>query len=155
MKDYLMCPNCGKKVVVYRNPYPTVDVIIELPSGIVLIKRKNPPFGWALPGGFINYGESAEVAAVREALEEVSLKVRLKYIHGVYSDPRRDPRHHSISIVFVGEAEGEPVAKDDAAEVGIFTEESLPSPIVFDHKKILKDYFRRLKKPEDSVICKG
>lgn len=148
MKDYLMCPNCGKKVMVYKNPYPAVDVIIEVPEGVVLVKRKNPPFGWALPGGFINYGESAEVAAAREALEEVGLKIKLKGLFGVYSDPKRDPRYHTIAIVFVAEASGEPKAGDDAADVGVFSEGNLPSPLVFDHKKILKDYFKRCRKQE-------
>lgn len=151
MKDYLMCPNCGKKVMVYKNPYPAVDVVIELPEGIVLVKRKNPPFGWALPGGFVNYGESVEVAAAREALEEVGLKIRLKGLLGVYSDPKRDPRYHVISVAFVAEADGEPKAGDDAAEVGIFTQENLPSPLVFDHKKILKDYFKRYKRPQENA----
>ncbi len=150
MKEYLMCPNCGKKVVIYKNPYPAVDVIIELSGrGIVMVKRKNPPFGWALPGGYVNYGETVEMAAVREALEEVSLKINLKYLLGVYSDPKRDPRYHTISIAFVAEAEGEPKAGDDATEVGIFDEGALPTPIVFDHKKILKDYFKRIKKAEE------
>lgn len=151
MKDYLMCPNCGKKVMVYKNPYPAVDVVIEVPGGIVLVKRKNPPFGWALPGGFVNYGESVEVAAAREALEEVGLKIRLKGLLGVYSDPKRDPRYHVISIAFLAEAEGEPKAGDDAAEVGVFDQENLPTPLVFDHKKILKDYFKRYKKPQENA----
>lgn len=127
----------------YRNPLPTVDIIIELKGGgIVLIKRKNPPEGWALPGGFVDYGESLEDAARREAEEETSLKVRLKAQLHAYSDPKRDPRFHTLSVVFVAEAEGRPVAKDDAAEAGVFTEDTLPRPIAFDHYDILKDYFR-------------
>ena len=127
----------------HRNPIPTVDVIIELPcGGVVLIERKNPPYGWAIPGGFVDAGESLEEAAVREAEEETSLKVRLKCQLHAYSDPSRDPRFHTISVVFVAEAEGTPRARDDAKGVGVFTEENLPSPLAFDHARILKDYFR-------------
>ncbi|MCS6925063.1 MAG: NUDIX hydrolase [Candidatus Binatia bacterium] len=125
-----------------RNPAPTVDVIIELASGgIVLIRRKNPPFGWALPGGFIDYGESAEAAAIREAREETSLDVRLIELLHVYSDPHRDPRRHTIAIVFIARAEGKPHAADDATEAGIFFEHDLPTPLAFDHARILHDYF--------------
>ena len=125
-----------------RNPAPTVDIIIELDSGgIVLIKRKNPPLGWALPGGFIDYGESAEDAAVREALEETSLHVRLIELLHVYSDPKRDPRHHTISTVFIAKASGIPHGADDAAEAQVFTEGHLPAPLAFDHAQILRDYF--------------
>ncbi len=127
----------------YRNPLPTVDIIIELPgSGIVLIERKNEPHGWAIPGGFVDYGESIEDAAVREALEETSLKVRLVCQMHAYSDPKRDPRFHTVSVVFVARSEGEPQARDDARGIGVFTEEDLPAPLVFDHAEILKDYFR-------------
>ncbi|MDO8426535.1 MAG: NUDIX hydrolase [Deltaproteobacteria bacterium] len=128
---------------LYRNPLPTVDIIIELGGkGVVLIERKNEPKGWAIPGGFIDAGESAEEAAVREAFEETSLKVRLKAQMHAYSDPKRDPRSPTISIVFVAEAKGEPVAKDDAKNVGVFNEGGLPEPLAFDHAKILSDYFR-------------
>ncbi len=146
MKDQLLCPNCGKMVEKYRNPFPTVDIIIETgkqKAGIVLIKRKNPPFGWALPGGFVDYGESLESAAKREAEEETSLRVELLYQLGAYSDPSRDPRHHTISVVFVGRATGMPKAADDAIDVGIFDRHSLPNPMAFDHKEILRDYFKR------------
>jgi len=142
MKDRLKCPHCGNIVEKYRNPFPTVDIIIEMGKGrIVLIKRKNPPFGWALPGGFVDYGESLESAAVREAEEETSLKVELLYQLGAYSDPQRDPRQHNISVVFVARAAGEPRAADDAAGVGIFDTDSLPETLAFDHGKILQDYF--------------
>ncbi len=128
---------------VYRNPVPTVDIIIEVGKrGIVLIERKNPPYGWALPGGFVDYGESLEEAACREAKEETSMDVRLLCQLHAYSDPERDPRRHTISVVFVARADGEPVAGDDAKGVGVFTEENLPAPLCFDHEKILKDYFR-------------
>ena len=144
MKEQLLCPHCGKSVASYRNPLPTVDIIIELADGIVLIKRKNPPFGWALPGGFVDYGESLEAAAVREAREETSLDVRLVSQLGAYSDPRRDPRHHTISVVFVAEADGRPRAADDAAEIGVFDRETLPEGMAFDHAEILQDYFDAL-----------
>lgn len=124
-----------------RNPIPTVDVIIEMGGAVVLIKRRNPPPGWALPGGFIDYGEPAEAAAVREAQEETGLRVRLTELFGVYSDPRRDPRHHTLSVVFIGTATGQPVAGDDAAEAGIYTADQLPAPLAFDHGQILAEYF--------------
>ena len=128
----------------FKNPIPTVDIIIELKGsrGIVLIERKNPPLGWAIPGGFVDYGETLERAAIREALEETSLQVRLKYQLHSYSNPERDPRFHTISTVFVAEADGIPKAKDDAKGIGVFKEDNLPQPLVFDHKEILKDYFR-------------
>lgn len=125
----------------HRNPLLTVDIIIECREGIVLIERKNPPLGWALPGGFVDYGESLEMAAVREAGEETSLKVHLKEQMHTYSDPSRDPRHHTVSTVFIATAEGTPAARDDAKNAGIFSADTLPSPIVFDHLQILTDYF--------------
>lgn len=110
--------------------------------GIVLIKRKNPPYGWALPGGFVDYGESLEEAAVREAREETSLDVRLKRQFFTYSDPDRDPRQHTITTVYVAEAEGRPQALDDAADIGIFTQREINFSLAFDHRKIIDDYFR-------------
>jgi ADP-ribose pyrophosphatase YjhB (NUDIX family) len=141
MKDQLLCPHCGKIVKAYRNPFPTVDIIIEMDEGIVLIKRKNPPFGWALPGGFVDYGESLEASAVREAKEETSLDVTLVSEFGAYSEPDRDPRMHTITVVFIAKAEGEPQAADDAAEIGIFYKDTLPEKLAFDHGSILQDYF--------------
>jgi len=142
MKEGLTCPNCGSLVHRYRNPIPTVDIIIELEDkGIILIKRAKEPFGWAIPGGFVDYGESLEDAARREAREETSLKVELLGQFGAYSDPERDPRHHTISVVFLARARGRPEARDDAIEVGVFTKEDLPSPLAFDHAQILADYF--------------
>ncbi len=117
-----------------------MDIIIEAMEGIVLIGRKNEPLGWALPGGFVDYGESLEQAAVREALEETGLHVALTRQLKTYSDPERDPRHHTISTVFIATADGLPSAGDDARETGIFTRKTLP-PLVFDHAKILADYF--------------
>ncbi len=126
-----------------RNPVPTVDIIIELPGGIVLIKRKNPPLGWALPGGFVDYGESLEDAAVREAAEETGLDVTLVRQFHSYSDPKRDERLHTITTVYVARAQGEPVAADDAAGAGVFKSfEELPRPLCFDHALILEDYFK-------------
>ena len=135
----------------YRNPVPTVDIIIEIKRedsrpGIVLIKRKNPPYGWALPGGFVDYGESLEEAALREAKEETSLDVELKGQLHTYSDPERDPRQHTISTVFMAESGGKPRAQDDAAEIGVFTQEEIDFPLAFDHQEILADYFEYKKK---------
>lgn len=138
--DSLTCPSCGEPVKKYRNPFPTVDIIIELQGGIVLIKRKNPPYGWALPGGFVDYGESLEDAAVREAREETGLEVRNLRLLGCYSDPGRDDRMHSISTVYVAESSGQPQAADDAAYAAVFPLDSLPGPLCFDHARILGDY---------------
>lgn len=124
-----------------RHPLPTVDIIIEAAGGIVLIERRNPPAGWAIPGGFVDYGETLEAAARREAKEETSLEVELVGQLGAYSDPRRDPRGHTISTVFVARAKGTPRADSDACGIGVFTEGTLPSPIAFDHLRILADYF--------------
>lgn len=126
----------------YRSPNPTVDIIIEHKGGIVLIQRKNYPFGWAIPGGFVDYGESVEHAAIREAKEETNLRVRLKRQFHVYSDPNRDPRQHTISTVFIAEAKsGVLEGKDDARKAAIFTRRTLPKVMAFDHRKVLKDYF--------------
>lgn len=126
----------------YRNPIPTVDIIIELPGGgIVLIERNNPPYGWAIPGGYLGYSESLEECAVREAEEETSLEVTLKRQFHTYSDPGRDARHHSVSTVFVATAEGTPKGADDAKSARVFTRDNLPDNVAFDHRQILEDYF--------------
>lgn len=127
-----------------KTPSLTTDILIELTDRperpIVLIQRKNPPHGWALPGGFVDVGESVEHAAVREAKEETALRVKLKILLGCYSDPTRDSRGHTASVVYVAEAQGQPRAQDDAAGVAIFNPEALPYPLVFDHARMLDDY---------------
>lgn len=133
-------------MTTYRNPVPTVDIIIEVEredghTGILLIKRRNPPLGWALPGGFVDYGESLEEAAVREAKEETSLDVTLKRQFRTYSAPDRDPRQHTISTVYIASASGTPRARDDALDIGVYTQEEIDFPLAFDHEKILADYF--------------
>jgi 8-oxo-dGTP diphosphatase len=125
-----------------RSPLPTVDIIIEVAGGgVVLIERKNPPHGWALPGGFVDYGESLESAAVREAEEETSLQVQLIEQFYTYSDPSRDKRHHTISTVYIATAQGVPKGADDAKTAKVFAAGQLSQPIVFDHLQILSDYF--------------
>lgn len=141
----LACPKCGARVRRYRNPFPTVDVIIELigsgdPPQVVFIERKNPPLGWALPGGFVDYGERTEDAARREAAEETGLSVELIHLLGVYSDPARDPRQHNISVVYVARASGEPQAGDDAGKVRVADAAAPPGGLCFDHQQIIDDY---------------
>lgn len=128
-----------------ETPLLTVDVVIRLPDEdgrIVLIQRRNPPPGWALPGGFVDVGETVEQAAVREVREETGLEVRLGELLGVYSDPARDPRGHTVSVVFTGEARGTPQAGDDAGAVQAFALDALPE-LAFDHARILADYLAR------------
>jgi len=134
----------------FRNPLPTVDIIIEVAGGIVLVERKNYPAGWALPGGFVDYGESLEEAAVREAREETGLQLtNLKQFH-TYSRPGRDPRFHTIATVFTASSTGTPKAGDDAAAIGIFSRQNLPGTLAFDHGSILNDYFAWRKKDTNS-----
>lgn len=125
-------------------PAIAVDILIELNdrdgSPLVLIERKFPPPGWAIPGGFVDVGETLEAAAVREAREETSLDVRLECLLGCYSDPARDPRGHTVSAVYIAQAQGVPLAADDAATVGLFTRDALPASLAFDHATILTDY---------------
>jgi 8-oxo-dGTP diphosphatase len=127
----------------HKNPVPTVDCIIELPGErVVLIRRKNPPLGWALPGGFVDEGEAYADACVREAKEETGLDVELLEQFFTYSDPTRDPRRHTVSTVYLGRADGEPQGSDDAAEARAFPRDQLPKDLCFDHDTILADYLR-------------
>ena len=120
-------------------PLLTVDILIEMPGGIVLIERKHPPPGWALPGGFVDRGESVAQAAVREAREETSLDVELMEQFFCYSNPARDPRGATASVVFLARAVGTPVAADDARRVAIYSLQALPA-LAFDHSTIVSDY---------------
>jgi 8-oxo-dGTP diphosphatase len=137
------CPRCGHVTLRHRNPVPTVDIIIEYrDQGLILIERANPPYGWALPGGFVDYAESLEDAAIREAREETGLQVTLLGQFHTYSDPRRDPRQHTITTVYVTQGFGTPEAADDARRLAIFPPEQLPQVLAFDHKLILSEYLK-------------
>lgn len=148
MEKVISCPHCAGDIVSYANPSPTVDVIIYHPErGVVLIERKNPPHGYALPGGFVDEGECAEAGAVREMREETSLDVTLTGLLGVYSDPTRDPRSHNLGVVYVGSTACPDAlcAGDDAASAAFHSLDALPDTMAFDHRKILeqfKDYLK-------------
>lgn len=150
MESTKPCPHCGEDIVMYRNPTPTVDVIIFVPGsggkgdGVVLVERLNTPHGWALPGGFVDVGETCEAAAVREMREETGLDVVLTGLLGVYSDPARDPRQHTMSVVYTGVARDISIlsAGDDAGKACVFSLGSLPD-LVFDHSAILSDFMTR------------
>ncbi|WP_147822094.1 NUDIX domain-containing protein [Salidesulfovibrio onnuriiensis] len=152
MNNTRNCPKCNTPVETYRNPFPTVDAVIQVADadgkgpGVVLIERSNPPHGWALPGGFVDYGESCEQAAVREMKEETNLDVVLTGLLGVYSDPARDPRFHTMSVVYLAEARdiSRLRAGDDAGKARVFALDDLP-PLAFDHGRILEDYRKHLK----------
>lgn len=127
-------------------PLLAADIIIELidypDRPVVLIERRYEPLGWAIPGGFVDVGECIEQAAVREALEETCLKIKIIALLGIYSDPRRDHRGHTITAVYVAEAHGKPEAADDAKNLVISHPDSLPAPLVFDHALVMSDYRR-------------
>lgn len=135
-------------------PPVAADVIAEIGDKIVLIERKNFPFGWALPGGFVEFGETVEQAAIREAREEISLDVELLALLGIYSRPDRDPRGQTITAVYVARADGIPRAADDAGNVALFDPRNLPKPLAFDHAEILADYVRFLETGEFPAPCK-
>jgi len=139
----LTCPSCGYSVKSYRNPIPTVDIIIEIEDRIVLIVRKNEPKGWALPGGFVDYGERLEDAAIREAFEETSIRISGLQLLGCYSDPARDSRQHNISTVYIAKGSGMPQAGDDAASASLFQPDKLPQNLCFDHDQIIRDYLEK------------
>jgi len=130
-------------VTQYQNPIPTVDVLIEIegrPGTLVFIERAHEPHGWALPGGFVDRGELLADAAIREAKEETGLDVELIELFHCYSDPRRDPRQHTMSTVFIGRARGGPTGGDDAATAEVAPADAPPGPLVFDHGTIVADY---------------
>lgn len=151
MKKTVLCPQCGKPYICscgkaysrWSNPTPTTDVVIYEPGrGVVIIRRANEPLGYALPGGFIEEGEQAEAAAVREMREETGLDVELTGLLGVYSRPHRDPRQHTLSVVFTGRPRDAAAlcAGDDAAAAAFYPLDALPEPLVFDHARILRDF---------------
>ncbi|MBP7654288.1 NUDIX hydrolase [Candidatus Dependentiae bacterium] len=152
----IQCVKCGNEWETWNNPIPTVDALIEIYEnkeykGIVLIERKNFPYGWAIPGGFMDYGETAEYTAVREAKEETGLNVDITGLLGFYSDPSRDPRHHTVTAVYICRAEGIPIAGDDAKNAKIFLPEKIRESLAFDHSKVINDYikWREYKKNEN------
>jgi 8-oxo-dGTP diphosphatase len=138
---YILTP-IRYRIMGIKTPYVAADVIIRYQGGIVLIERKNEPPGWAIPGGFVEIGESVEEAAGREAREETSLDVVLSELFYVYSKPGRDPRFQTVSVVFIGTGAGELKGRDDARRAEVFLPENLPAQIAFDHRKILEEYFR-------------
>jgi len=138
-------------------PLLAADIIIELTDfpgrPIVLIERANPPYGWAIPGGFVDVGEIVECAAKREAQEEVGLDVHLTTLLGIYSDPIRDARGHTVTAVYVAEASGTPVAADDAKNCRIFDFETLPNELAFDHAQVLADYRNYRETGQVAPLC--
>jgi len=157
MKTIFKCPRCGEKIELYKNPIPTVDVIVYNDKWeVLLIERKNPPYGWAIPGGFVDVGETLEDAAKREILEEVGLKIELDMVFGVYSSPDRDPRQHTITTVFIARLPKaqRPEAGDDAKTFKFFSLNNLPK-MAFYHEKILKDFQKRITSLKKNNITSG
>ncbi len=146
-KKFTTCPSCGANVSEWENPKVTVDIIIRIGDRIVLIERRNEPFGWALPGGFVDYGESLESAALREAKEETGLDLDNLQQFRAYSAPDRDPRQHNVSVVFSATANGVPEGGDDANRAELFATDKMPE-LVFDHYKIVTDFFSHPHPPE-------
>ncbi len=137
------CPHCGTVVELYRYPFPTVDAVVIRDRRVLMIERKNAPEGWALPGGFVDYGETAETAVSRELREETGLGTSSLTLLGVYSAPGRDPRFHTLTVVYMAQAEGEAVAGDDARGLRWWPVDSLPANIAFDHRQIIQDALAR------------
>ena len=138
LPTHLVCPHCGKEITRYRNPFPTVDVIIRYNGGVVMIERGNPPYGWAIPGGFMEYGESAEEGAAREMKEETGLDLENLTLFTVRSKPDRDPRFHTVTIVYTADGVGDLKAGDDAANARVVSLDALPDVIAFDHREVLE-----------------
>jgi 8-oxo-dGTP diphosphatase len=129
-------------------PPIAADVIAEIGDKIVLIERRNVPLGWAIPGGFVDFGETVEQTAVREAREEISLEVEIRALLGVYSRPERDPRGQTITVVYIARAKGTPQGADDAKDAKLCDPRNPPTPLAFDHAEILADYVRFLERGE-------
>ncbi len=149
MENPILCPKCDTVVRKYQQPAPTADVIIyDEEKGIVLIERLNEPLGYALPGGFIDMGEQCEHAAIREMKEETNLDVELLGLLGVYSEPNRDPRFHTMTTVYVGKAKDVSKLKagDDAKKAKFYPLNEIPSPLCFDHAKVVEDFLKYLDK---------
>jgi len=141
MSERITCPHCGAMLEEWKQPKLTVDMLVEDGNGrVLLIRRRNPPHGWALPGGFVDYGETLEKAAVREIREETGIEATITAQFHTYSDPARDPRHHTVTTVFLGQGRGEPQAGDDAVEARYFFLDELPAPLAFDHEAVLGDF---------------
>lgn len=147
MSERHVCPHCRTELDLWKQPHLAADVLIEDEAGrVLLIRRRNPPHGWAIPGGFVDDGETLEAAAIREMREETGLDVELLSQFHTYSEPGRDPRHHTVTIVFHGRRRSEsdqPRAGDDALEARFFDLDALPTPLVFDHADVLGDFRRR------------